>query len=63
MGEIAKTAMKDITSLSNLDCDSLSLEQRELMLNTDQKRIYNTIKNHLLHQLKYESATCSSKQI
>ena len=59
MGEVAKTAIKDITSLSNLNCDALSLEYRELMLNTDQKRIYNTIKYLLLHQLEHESATCS----
>ena len=37
----------------------MTLGQKESMLNTDQKRIYNTIKNQLVHQLGHENATCN----
>ena len=51
--------MNDITSSNISDYDAVTLAQRESMLNTDQKRIYNTIKNQLLHQLGHENATCN----
>ena len=59
MGEIVKAIMEDITSLNISECDAVTLAQRESMLNTDQKRIYNTIKNQLLHQIGHENATCN----
>ena len=47
MGE-AKTPMKEVVEMNN--SDTLTLEDRITMLNDDQRRIFNQIKNHLFHQ-------------
>ena len=39
--------------------DTLSLEQRVNMLNTDQRRIFDKVKGHLLHQQQHEANECS----
>jgi len=36
----------------------LSLESRVAMLNTDQRRIFENVKSHLLHQQQHEEKKC-----
>ena len=55
MGE-AKTAMKEVVEMNN--SDTLTLEDRITMLNDDQRRIFNQIKNHLFHQKQHEDNEC-----
>ena len=51
MGQI-KDAMNDINEMDS--GSTLTLQQRESMLNADQKRIFDNVKSHLLNQLEYE---------
>ena len=39
--------------------DTLSLKQRVAMLNADQRRIFDKVKDHLLHQQQHETDECS----
>ena len=55
MGE-AKTAMNVIDMNVNSSSD-LSLESRVAMLNTDQRRIFDNVKSHLLHQQRSSGPT------
>ena len=45
----------------NLDqnVDSLHLDTRVSMLNSDQHRVYQKITNHLLHDLDHENGVCT----
>ena len=50
MGE-AKTAMHDMADMIvNYSSDQLGLEERVTMLNADQRRIFDTVQTHLMHQ-------------
>ena len=51
MGQI-KDAMNDVNEMDS--GSTLTLQQRESMLNADQKRIFDNVKSHLLNQLEYE---------
>jgi len=53
MGE-AKTAMNDIVDMNVNSSSDLCLESRVAMLNTDQRRIFDDVKSHLLHQQQHE---------
>ena len=55
MGE-AKTAVKEVVEMNN--SDTLTLEDRITMMNDDQRRIFNQIKNHLFHQKQHEDNEC-----
>ena len=57
MGE-AKTAMNDMFDMNVKSCDELSLEDRVAMLNADQRRIFDAVKSHLLHQQQHEANEC-----
>ena len=58
MGE-ARTAVTDMLDMVvNHSSDQLSLEERENMLNADQRRIYDKVNNHLLHQKLHEGGEC-----
>ena len=57
LGE-AKHAIKDIQDMNQKIPDNLTLEQRENMLNADQKRVYDTIRNSLIHQKQHEEGQC-----
>jgi len=57
MGE-AKTAMNDIIDMNVKSSSDLSLESREAMLNADQRRIFDNVKSHLLHQQQHEEKKC-----
>ena len=54
----AIAAMQDIADLKTSD-STMTLEERESMLNVDQKRIFNNIKRQLLHQIEHETGNCS----
>ena len=43
--------------------DNLSLEERVDMLNTDQKRVYDNIESHLVHQLHHDDGICSCNNL
>ena len=41
----------------------LSLEERDAMLNADQRLVFDSIKRHLLHQRDHEQGKCSCDNI
>ena len=58
MGQI-KDAMKDV---KDMDIgSSLTLQERESVLNTDQKRILDHVKAHILKQIEYERKSKQEK--
>ena len=58
----AKTAMTDVLDMNTSSSDKLSLEDRVAMLNDDQRRIFEKIKAHLLHQQQHERS-CQFKPL
>ena len=58
MGE-ARTAMKELIDMNTSPVNTLSLEQKVAMLNTDQRRIFDKVKAHFLHQKEYEANKCA----
>ena len=59
MGQI-KDAMNDFNEMDS--GSTLTLQQRESMLNADQKRIFDNVKSHLLNQLEYEKQSAKEKE-
>ena len=59
MGQI-KDAMNDVNEMDS--GSTLTLQQRESMLNADQKRIFDNVKSHLLKQLEYEKKLAKEKE-
>ncbi len=57
MGE-AKTAMDYVLDMNDNSCDNISLEDRVAMLNANQRRIFEHVKEHLLHQQQHEANQC-----
>ena len=57
MGE-AKTAMNDVLDMNVNSGNSLSLEDRIAMLNADQRRVFDRVKDHLLHHQRHETNEC-----
>ena len=62
LGE-ANSAMNDLMDLNANDTDNksnqLSLEERVSMLNVDQKRIFENVKSHLVHQKQHKAGVCN----
>ena len=54
----ARTAMHDVLDMNDRSCNNLTLEDRVGTLNGDQKRIYDNVKKHLLHQQQHEANQC-----
>ena len=55
----AKSAMNDTCEINaNAKSDDLALEERIAMLNADQKRIFDKVAHHLLHQKEHEEGKC-----
>ena len=52
----AKTAMQDIVDMNFNAADTL--EERVDMLNADQRRVFEKVKSHFLHQQLHESKKC-----
>ena len=57
LGE-AKTAMKEVVEINANNSDTLTLEDRITMLNDDQRRIFDKMKYHLLHQKQHKGNEC-----
>ena len=51
----AKTAMNDVLDINASSFSELSLGDRVTMLNGDQRRIFDNVKAHLLHQQCHET--------
>ncbi len=47
--------MDDVLDMNDNSCDKLILEDRVTMLNADQRRIFEHVKEHLLHQQQHEA--------
>ena len=58
MGE-ARAAMKDLFDMNTNPANTLSLEQRVVMLNTDQRRVFDKVKAHFLHQKEHKANKCA----
>ena len=58
MGE-AKTAM-NMFDMNVNSGDKQSLDDRVAMLNADQRRIFDGVKSHFLHQRQHEANECLS---
>ena len=59
MGQI-KDAMNDVRDMDT--GSSLTLQERESMLNVDQKRIFDHVKAHLMRQIEYENKSKQEKE-
>ena len=61
----AKTAMTDVLTVNVNSSDKLSVEERVAMLNDDQRRVFATVKAHLLHQKCHEQSdgSCDIKPV
>ena len=55
----AKMAMNDVLDINASSFSELSLDDRVAMLNGDQRRIFDNVKAHLLHQQCHEANECS----
>ena len=58
LGE-ARTAMSEVLDMNTSTAGHLSLDERVSMLNQDQKRVFNNVKAHFLHQKCHEASQCS----
>ena len=54
MGE-ARAAMKELFDMNTNQPDTLSLEQRVAMLNTDQRCVFDRMRAHFLHQKEHKA--------
>ena len=54
----ANTAMTDVLTMNINSSDKLSVEERVALLNDDQRRVFDTVKGHLLHQKCHEQNEC-----
>ena len=50
--------MKEVVEINANNSDTLTLEDRITMLNDDQRRIFDKMKYHLLHQKQHEGNEC-----
>ena len=54
----AKAAMQDVVDMNVNAADTMTLEERVDMLNADQRRIFEKVKSHFLHQQLHEGNKC-----
>ena len=55
----AKAAMQDVADMhDNAAADTITLEERVDMLNADQRRVFEKVKSHFLHQQLHEGNKC-----
>ena len=59
----AKSAMKDIVDINTKKCGDLPLEERVNMLNADQRRVYDNVHSHMLHEKQHEDGQCKCNKI
>ena len=58
LGE-ARTAMTEVLDMKTSTPGQLTLDERVSMLNQDQKRVFENVKAHFLHQKCHEAKQCS----
>ena len=58
LGE-ARTAMTEVLDMKTSTPGQLTIDERVSMLNQDQKRVYENVKAHFLHQKCHEAKQCS----
>ena len=58
LGE-ARTAMSEVLDMNTSTAGQLSLDERVSMLNQDQKRVFDNVKAHFLHQKCHEASLCA----
>ena len=58
LGE-ARTAMTEVLDMKTSTPGQLTLDERVSMLNQDQKRVFENVKAHFLHQKRHEAKQCS----
>ena len=54
----AKLVMNDMCEMNANVGNDLSLDDRVRMLNADQKRVFDNVTRHLLHQKQHEDREC-----
>ena len=54
----AKAAMQDVVDMHDNAADTITLEERVDMLNADQRRVFEKVKSHFLHQQLHEGNKC-----
>ena len=54
----AKAAMQDVVDMIFNAADAITLEEWVDMLNSDQRRLYEQVKSHFLHQQLHEGNKC-----
>ena len=61
---VAKSAMKDLQEMKDVanGNNALTLEERVRMLNDDQRRVFDRVKNHLMHQQEHERGECKCEK-
>ena len=55
-----KHTLDDINEMDS--SSTLTLQQRESMLNADQKQIFDNVKSYLLNQLEYDKKSAKEKE-
>ena len=51
--------MKELFDMNTNPADTLSLEQRVAMLNTDQRCVFDKVRAHFLHQKEHKANKCA----
>ena len=59
----AKLAMNDMCEMNANVGNDLSLDERVRMLNADQKRVFDNVTRHLLHQKQHEDRECTCNDL
>ena len=54
----AQLAMNDVRNLQDGTANQINLAERVSMMNEDQARVYQLVKEHLLHQERHETSAC-----
>ena len=54
----AKATMQDVVDMNFNAADTITLEERVDMLNADQRRVFEKVKSHFLHQQLHEGNKC-----
>ena len=50
--------MNDVRNLQDGTANQINLAEHVSMMNEDQARVYQLVKEHLLHQEKHETSVC-----
>ena len=59
----AKAAMEELFEMGKISKDDLTLNERVAMLNSDQRRVFENVKNHLFHEKAHEDDVCTCSNL